>query len=173
MPVRYAEERAKKNHILNLTSLSEEEFEALVPAFEEAFVAHMQQWTLEGKPREGRRYSSYANSPLPTPQDRLLFILMYLKQAPTQLAHGVAFGMGQPKANQWIHVLLVALRSALGSLGVVPARGIAELAERFASEDPTTTATPFFTMAPNDQSSAPKTRLNRPTIIAARKSAIR
>jgi hypothetical protein len=173
MPIRYAEERAKVNHILQLTSLSEEEFEALVPAFETAFVAHMQEWTLEGKPREGRRYSSYANSPLPTPEDRLLFILMYLKQAPTQLAHGVAFGMGQPKANQWIHVLLVALRNALGSLGVVPSRGIVALAELFESQDPQTVATPFFTMAPRDRSSAPKTRLNRPTIIAARKSAIR
>jgi len=173
MPIRYAEERAKANHILQLTSLNEEEFEALVPSFETAFVAHMQEWTLEGKRREGRSYSSYANSPLPTPQDRLLFILMYLKQAPTQLAHGVAFGMGQPKANQWIHVLLVTLRNALQSLAVVPSRGIAALAERFATDDEDTTATPFFTMAPNAPSPAPKTRLNKPAIIAARKNGTR
>lgn len=173
MTIRYATERAKANHIVQLTSLNEEEFEALVPAFETAFVAHMQEWTLEGKRREGRSYSSYANSPLPTPEDRLLFILMYLKQAPTQLAHGVAFGMGQPKANQWIHVLLAALGNALQSLGVVPSRGIAALGERFAAGDADTTVTPFFTMAPNAPSPAPKTPLNRPTSIAARKSVIR
>ena len=69
--------------------------------------------------------------------------------------------------------LLVALRNALQSLGTVPSRGIAALAERFASDDPSTSATPFFTMAPNAPSPAPKTRLNKPAIIAARKSDLR
>ena len=172
MAIRYAEERAKANHIRNLTSLTVEEFEALVPAFEAAFVAHMQEWTLEGKRREGRRYSTYANSPLPTAEDRLLFILMYLKQAPTQLAHGVAFGMGQPKANQWIHVLMLALRNALESLGMVPSRGIAALAEHFASPEPVTNTTPFFTTAANAPSPAPKTQQSKPVTTAARKSDI-
>jgi hypothetical protein len=109
MPLRYATERTKSYRILDLTSLTVEEFELLVPTFERAFLAHMQDWTLEGKPRTARRYSQYANSPLPSPEDRLLFILIYLKQAPTQAFHGAAFGMGQPKANQWIQTLLAAL----------------------------------------------------------------
>ena len=107
MRLRYVEERDKAYRILDLTSLTVDEFEHMVPAFETAFLAYMDEWTLEGKPRTGRRYSQYANCPLPSPEDRLLFILSYLKVAPLQAAHGVLFGMGQPKANQWIHTLLL------------------------------------------------------------------
>lgn len=173
MPLRYATERAKVYRILDLTSLTVEEFELLVPAFERAFLAHMQNWTLEGKPRTGRRYSQYATSPLPSPEDRLLFLLTYLKQAPTQAFHGAAFGMGQPKANQWIQALLPALRNALASLGDLPSRNLTDLIERLANLTQELLATPFFTTAPSARSSVPKTRLNKPAVIAARKSAIR
>lgn len=99
MTLGYAEQRPKTNRILDLTSLTVEEFETLVPTFAEAFLAHMDKWTLEGKLRTGRCYSQYKTCPLPTPQDRLLFILTYVNQAATQAFHGAAFGMGQSKAN--------------------------------------------------------------------------
>src|SRR5262249_32343492 len=73
--LRYQDIRTKAYRILDLTSLTAEEFEQLVPAFEAAFVRHMRDWTMEGKRRTGRRYSQYTNCPLPTPEDRLLFIL--------------------------------------------------------------------------------------------------
>src|SRR5690606_32479269 len=157
--------------ILDLTSLTVEEFEQFVPAFETAFLAHMDEWTLEGKPRTGRRYSQYANCPLPSPQDRLLFILSYLKVAPIQAAHGVLFGMGQPKANQWIHTLLPVLAQALAETGDLPARTRAELQARVAQVTQEA-STPFLsTTGPSVPSSAPKTRMNKGVVIAARKSA--
>jgi len=73
--LRYPSERDKANQILNLTSLTVEQFEQLVEPFEQAFVRHMSQWTMEGKPRTARAYTAYLNSPLPTPEDRLLFLL--------------------------------------------------------------------------------------------------
>jgi hypothetical protein len=170
MPLRYTEERDKAYRILDLTSLTVEEFEQLVPLFETAFLAHMEEWTLEGKPRTGRRYSQYATCPLPSPEDRLLFILSYLKVAPIQVAHGVLFGMGQPKVNQWIHTLLPVLGHALATSGDLPARTRAELQERLADVT-VEEATPFLsTMAANARSSAPKTRMNKGAVIAARKS---
>ncbi len=39
-----------------------------------AFQAHMAAWRLDGKPRTARRFTVYQNCPLPTPEDRLLFI---------------------------------------------------------------------------------------------------
>ncbi len=81
--LQYQEVAGDAERLLALTSLTEPEFEALVPPFETAFVEYIAEWTLEGKPRQNRRYVSYANSPLPTPEDRLLFILSYLKQNPT------------------------------------------------------------------------------------------
>ncbi|MFQ3682938.1 hypothetical protein, partial [Roseiflexus sp.] len=67
MSLRYADERAKAGVIQQLTSLTVDEFETLAPLVQDAFLAHMAEWTLEGKPRGGRRYSQYANCPLPTP----------------------------------------------------------------------------------------------------------
>lgn len=88
--LRYSTEKDKAYRILDTTSLSIDEFEQLVEPFEQAFVRHMQQWTMEGKPRTARAYTPYANSPLPTAEDRLLFI-SYLKIAALQVAHGALF----------------------------------------------------------------------------------
>jgi hypothetical protein len=171
--IRYSTEHPKANRILDLTSLTVAEFETLVPAFEAGFVQHMADWTLEGTPRMKRRYSQYAACPLPTPEDRLLFLLMYLKQAPTQVAHGAAFGMGQPKANQWLHILLVALRNALHTLGDVPSRGLTDLQHRVTDTAGDPAVAPFYTMAPSVPFRAPKTQMNKPVVIAARKSGTR
>jgi len=173
MPLRYATERDKNYRILDLTSLTVEEFESLIPAFQTAFLASMADWTLEDKPRTGRRSSQYATCPLPSPQDRLLFVLTYLKQAPAQAFQGAAFGMGQSKANQWIHVLLPALRTALASLGDLPSRGLADLRDRLADLRTDLLAAPFFTMAPSVPARALRTRMNKAAVRAARKSAIR
>jgi hypothetical protein len=172
MALRYATERGKAYRILDLTSLTEEEFEVIVTPFDQAFLAYMQDWTLEGKPRTGRRYSQYATCPLPSPEDRLLFILAYLKQAPTQAFQGAAFGMGQPKANQWIHVLLPALYQALASFGDLPSRTLTDLQQRLSQLSQATQDAPFFMMAPSALSPARKTRMNKPAIIAARKNAM-
>ena len=113
-----------------MTSLTVNEFEPLASPFEAAFQAHMALWRLDGKPRIARRYTTDKNCPLPTPEDRLLFILVYLKTSPLQVVQGRLFGMGQSKAHQWIHVLLVVLRAALRTLGETPTRSVAELAMR-------------------------------------------
>jgi hypothetical protein len=128
--LRYASERDKANHILNLTSLTVEQFEQLVEPFEQAFVRHMKVWTMEGKPRTARAYTPYANSPLPTPEDRLLFLLCYLKVASLQVAHAALFGMTQSNANKWLHLLLLVLHQTLRELGDAPARHLLALRER-------------------------------------------
>ena len=64
------------------------------------------------------------------PEDRLLFILVYLKTYPLQVVQGRLFGMGQSKAHQWIHVLLVVLRATLRPLGEAPTRSVQALAQR-------------------------------------------
>jgi hypothetical protein len=173
--LRYASERDKANQILNLTSLTVEQFEQLVDPFEQAFVHHMSQWTMEGKPRTARAFTRYVNSPLPTAEDRLLFLLSYLKVASLQVAHGALFGMTQSNANKWLHILLVVLHQTLRNLGDAPARHLLALRERLAEvqcEDAAESAPLFITMAPSAQSVARTTMLSRRRIIAARKSVI-
>jgi len=176
--LRYAHERDKANQILNLTSLTVEQFEQLVEPFEQAFVRHMSQWTMEGKPRTARAYTPYVNSPLPTPEDRLFFLLSYLKVASLQVAHAAAFGMTQPNANKWLHLLLLVLHQTLRELGDAPARHLLALRERLSelqaeAQAQDERAPLFITMAVNDQSPVRTTMLNRKRTIAARKSATR
>ncbi len=173
--LRYTDLACKPINVLDMTSLMPDECDLLVPAFEAAFQAHMAVWRLDGKPRTARRFTTYKNCPLPTSEDRLLFILVYLKTNPLQVAHGIMFGLPQGKANQWIHVLLPVLRTALRQLGDAPSRSLAALAQRLSVPEAAVAdaTTPLFAMmAPSDASRAPKIRMNRKAVIAARKSAI-
>ena len=178
--LRFSDVQARPTEFLDLTSLTLEEFQQLAPPFETAFHAHLAAWRLDGKPRITRRFTVYKNCPLPTPEDRLFFILVYLKTYALQVVHGRLFGMGQSKANQWIHVLLPVLLAALRTLGDAPARSLTALAQRLGVADaaaPTVVtpllkapASPLLPMTRrNGALSAPKTLLNRPRVIAARK----
>src|SRR2546429_2325264 len=128
--VRFADLQSRPTEFLDFTSLTLDEFQQLVPPFEAAFQAHMAAWRLDGKPRTARQFSVYKNCPLPTPEDRLFFLLTYLKTYSLQVVQGRLFGMGQSKANQWIHVLLPVLLAALRTLGDAPARSLTALAQR-------------------------------------------
>ena len=189
--VRFIDVQARPTEFLDFTSLTLDEFQQLLPPFEAAFQAHMATWCLDGKPRTARQFAVYKNCPLPTPEDRLFFILAYVKTYSLQVVQGRLFGMGQSKANQWIHVLLPVLLTALRTLGDAPARSLTALAQRLGvsvtdvasmmpplEEEPTPVgadlvaipASPLLPMtAPNGVSSAPKTLLNRRKVIAARK----
>src|SRR5689334_6937108 len=193
--LRFTDLQSRPMEFLDFTSLTLDEFQHLVPPFEAAFHARMAAWRMDGKPRTACRFAVYKTCLLPTAEDRLLFILVYLKTYSLQVVHGRLFGMVQGKANQWIYMLLPPLLAALGTLGDAAARSLRELAVRLTmseaeaaaivapahEQQPTleqalqdsspATASPLFaTMAPNDGSSAPKTRLNRRSVIAARKS---
>src|ERR671930_566744 len=128
--LRFPELQSRPMEFLDFTSLTLDEFQQLVPPFETAFHARMAAWRMDGKPRTARRFTVYQNCPLPTPEDRLLFILVYLKTYSLQVVHGRLFGMVQGKANQWIHMLLPPLLAALRTLGDAPARSLTELAQR-------------------------------------------
>ena len=186
--VRFTDVQTRPTEFLDFTSLTLDELQLLVPPFEAAFQAHLVAWRLDGKPRTTRRLTVYKNCPLPTPEDRLFFILTYLKTYSLQVVQGRLFGMGQSKANQWIHVLLPALLAALRTLGDAPARSLTALAQRLSVseaaaggalevEPAPSVAAPVATpdapllpmMGPNDASSAPKTLLNRKRVTAARK----
>ncbi len=98
---------------LSLTGYTLEEFAKLLPHFSHCFLEHMQTYTLDNKPRKKRRYEPYKNSRFTCHEDMLLFILIYLRDAPKQVLFGELFGMSQLLANKWIHFLLPILNKAL------------------------------------------------------------
>jgi len=189
--LRFTELQSRPLEFLDFTSLTLDEFQHLVPPFEAAFHARMAAWRMDGKPRTARRFTVDKTCPLPTPEDRLLFILTYLKTYALQVVHGRLFGMVQGKANQWIHVLLPTLLATLRALGDAPARSLAALAQRLgvSEADAATVVTPLeeesAPVAPipaaapaspllpmtgrNGASSAPKTLVNSKRVIAGRR----
>jgi len=112
---------------LSLTGYTAEEFQALLPYFSTRFNAYISEYTLEGKKRARRGYVSYKNSPLPTIEDKLLFILIYLKTNNLQSVQAELFRMHQPEANLWIHILAPLLNQALADSQHLPARSMDEL----------------------------------------------
>ena len=193
--LRFTDVQDRPTEFLDFTSVTLDEFQRLVPPFESAFQAHMQAWRLDEKPRTARQFSVYKNCPLRTPEDRLFFILTYLKTYALQVVQGRLFGMRQSKANQWIHVLLPVLLTALRTLSDAPARSLSALAQRLgvSETDAATMVAPLEEPIPliaspraaapdapllpmtgrNGGSSAPKTLLNRRRVMAARKKITR
>jgi hypothetical protein len=132
------------------------------------------------------RFTVYRTCPLATPEDRLFFLLTYLKTYTVQV--GRLFGMSQSKANQWIHVLLPALLAALRGLGD---RSLTALAHRLAVSEGPLVVAPLQEPAPSPVSASkagqgsplllmterngafPRTLLNRRSVTVARKKTIR
>jgi Helix-turn-helix of DDE superfamily endonuclease/DDE superfamily endonuclease len=114
----------KMNHrkFLALTGLTPQEFELLLAAFNRTYDRlHPIDQTLDGRPRQ-RFAGGGRTGALPHSEQKLLFILVYLKTYPLQVLLGELFDLSQSQANHWIHRLLPVIRSALDELQVLPER---------------------------------------------------
>lgn len=119
---RYEELKTQPRKFLSLTSLTVEEFEELLAAFEKAYLKKYP----VGKTKAGsirmRKAGAGRKSSLDSIEQKLLFALVYQKTYPLQSIMGELFGMGQSQANEWIHQLLPILKQALDDLGYAPER---------------------------------------------------
>lgn len=120
--LRYMDLIQNPRRFLALTGYTVAEFRALLSFFIVRFQAYVAMFTFEGKPRQNRTYSTYKNSTLPTMEDKLLFILSYLKTYPIQETHAELFKMQQSQASQWIHFLTPLVNQSLSDCGELPAR---------------------------------------------------
>ncbi len=120
--LRYDDIANKEKDLLAMTGYTKQEFVALLPQFQKSYDAYLTGYTIEGYERVGQIPKPYHNSPLPTIEDKLLFILVYLKQNPTQTLQGYLFGMSQTNVNKWFHLLHTVLNNALAALDALPQR---------------------------------------------------
>ncbi len=126
----YALIKSNRRKFLALTGLTPKEFKLLLPAFEKAYTRSCPpSKTLDGTTRQ-RRIGGGRKSVLDTPEQKLLFALVYLKAYPLQVLLGEMFELSQPQANAWIHRLLPILQQALKDLGVAPERNPQQFARR-------------------------------------------
>ena len=104
--VKYDDVKEKPSTLRAMTSLEREEFEELCVGFGEAWERHRQAVGYDASP--GGRPPQLAAI-----EDKLLFILFYLKTYPLQEVQGHWFGLSQGQANLWIHRLSDVLKEAL------------------------------------------------------------
>lgn len=119
--MQYDKIRKRASQLLAATGFTSSQFEALLICFKYHWEEYYSHYTLEGKPRERISYNR-KTSQLPLIQDKLLFILVYLKTNPLQEVQAVHFEMTQPQANHWMHLLADILSKTLRTLGELPER---------------------------------------------------
>ena len=112
----------------SLTGVDMAAFCALAESFaegcqQEADARFSAQWPRQRKAGGGRK------GVLVRPQQKLLFILYYLKTDPTYDVLAATFGLPRSKACEHAHHLAKALERTLRTRGVLPARPIYSLAQ--------------------------------------------
>jgi hypothetical protein len=125
----YATLKDKPREFLAATGLTHTEFVRLLAAFAAADATrYPADKTLTGKPRQ-RQAGGGAKGFLPTLEERLFFILVYVKTHPLQTLHGLQFQLSQAQTNYWIHRLLPVLQAALAAVDCAPERDAQRLAD--------------------------------------------
>jgi DDE superfamily endonuclease/Helix-turn-helix of DDE superfamily endonuclease len=120
--VTYSELQQDRRRFLALTGLTVKEFDLLLPAFQQSYDRlYPPHRTLDGQPRQ-RAAGGGRHGVLRLLEQKLLFLLVYLKTYPLQVLLGELFELSQQGVNYWLHRLLPVLLSALDALGVRPER---------------------------------------------------
>lgn len=118
----YAQLKSNRRKFLALTGLTPKEFQLLLPAFERAYARQYPTTKTQAGDTRQRQAGGGRKPALDTPEQKLLFALVYLKTYPLQSLLGEVFDLSQPRANVWIHRLLPVLQQGLKHLGVRPER---------------------------------------------------
>ena len=106
--------------LLAMTSLTHAEFQQLLPHFQYAWDQYVQQYYVGRDDRQRQYGAGRSETTLVTIEDKLLFILYYVKVHPLQEILAFEFGMVQSTANEWIHMLSEVLKKALDHGGYCP-----------------------------------------------------
>jgi hypothetical protein len=134
----YERVKDRPSLFLAMTGLSPHEFDQFLPAFQHAWDAYLHQEYIDRPDRQRQYGGGQRERTLVLIEDKLLFILYYVKVYPLQEILAFEFDMMQSTANEWIHILSKVLKTALGQGGYLPERDPAQVAEVIqANPDPT------------------------------------
>lgn len=110
-----------------LFGTSREEIKGLLPVFSDCLLAYRH----EANPHRQRKVGGGRKGDLPTDEDKLLYVLMYLKVYPTYDVLSVLADHQRSKCGDSIQHFLPVLESALGRKLVLPERKATSLEEVF------------------------------------------
>ncbi len=111
------------NKLTSLTTLNQLEYDKLFSVFSPLIEEKVSLYTLKGKHRSSRKYVESNRSSLLGSDQKLKFILIYLKEYPSQEFMASYYQMSQSKVSEWIQFILPVLLQALGKLNVIPKTG--------------------------------------------------
>ena len=129
----YENLKKKPGRFLALTSLTVEEFDDLQTIFKKCWQTDVEK-RATAKARK-RKVGGGRKPTLKSPENMLLFILLYFKIYPLQEVQGTLFGMSQGQANDWIQRLTPILQTALKEKALLPEREPATLEQVLAEYD--------------------------------------
>ena len=118
----YEKVRKSAGQFLSLTSLYWEEFDFLCNEFETDWWKYYRYHTVRGKKRKVPLFQEHGSGSLSTTEEKLFFLLVYLKQYPLQQFQATGFDLSIGKTNEWIKVLLKTLRATLERMKLRPCR---------------------------------------------------
>ena len=90
--------------------------------FDALWQEYHRHFDLLGRSRRIEKFSEHGSMSLKGSADKLFFILVYLKQNPTQDYQAFTSSMSQGKVSQWLKVLLPLVERALDRMRLLPAR---------------------------------------------------
>ena len=105
MTFSYNQVKERPKLFLAMTGLTHAEFEQLLPHFQGALDQYVQDNYIDRDKRQRQYGGGKPESTLITIEDKLLFILYYVKVYPLQEILAFEFDMVQRTANEWIHIL--------------------------------------------------------------------
>lgn len=126
----YSNIRQRTRQFESVTGLKVTEFDQLVSVFSGKWRNFYRIHTIEGKKRKmPMMKADKATQSLPTVEEKLFFILVYLKNYSLQEMLSASFGFSQSQASKWKKVLCPLLFDTLNSLKMLPLRDAHRVAQ--------------------------------------------
>ena len=111
----------RPKHFRRLTGITLEEFDELLDKFQSSYQFFIQREFLSKERR--RAYGGGRRTRIHSLEDKLLFILVYVRIYPLEFMQGAMFNMAESRSCEWIHRLLPILDEAMNFTHMKPKRG--------------------------------------------------
>ncbi len=125
---------SRPSHFYRLTGHTEEEFDYIFDKFKSTYEERARE--RQFNPQRKRAYGAGRPSHLKTLEDKLLFILIYVRTYPLLFLHGIMFNLSESNVCFWVHEYLLILDKALGYAHKKPLRPRGRNLEELIAEFP-------------------------------------
>jgi len=118
----FLESVRSERQLKSLTGLCRRKFDQLLPAFSDSIEEMSNENYRKNRDKRSRRPGGGPKGKFPTPENKLFFILFYLKNYPTFDVLGFIFDLNPSKAEENVKKFLPILKRAQSKLNILPRR---------------------------------------------------